>query len=264
VGIVQARQWTEVVNETAGSVAELLAPPGSRVQPGQPLLRLESPELTLDLAQARASQAEIETRLRAALLSEKANLKPLAGLLEAATNRVAKLTLDREYLTVRARHAGMWVAPELKDTVGRWLPRGTRLGLLVNASAFQFTATVPQKDADALFARQLLSAEVRLLGQVRAAVPVRRWEVIPGGQRVLPSAALGWHAGGEMPVAADDSQGVKSTEPFFEVHAELPFDERVALLHGRSGKIRFEQAWEPLLPRWIRNLRQLLQKRYQM
>ena len=263
-GIVQARQWTEIINETGGAVAELLAPPGSRVRAGQPLLRLSSTELGFDLAQARAAQTEVETRFRAALFTETANLKPLRGLLEAATNRVAKLRFDQDGLTVRARHDGIWIAPDVKDAIGRWMPRGTRLGLLVNPSAFQFTATVPQKEAGTLFTRRLLGAEVRLFGQVSDVLPSKRWEVIPGGQRMLPSPALGWHAGGEMPVAPDDPQGMKSAEPFFEVHAELPASERVALLHGRSGKIRFDQDWEPLLPRWIRELRQMLQKRYQL
>jgi hypothetical protein len=38
----------------------------------------------------------------------------------------------------------------------------------------------------------------------------------------------------------------------------------IALLHGRSGKIRFDLDPEPLLPRWLRRLYQLLQKRYQI
>ena len=37
-----------------------------------------------------------------------------------------------------------------------------------------------------------------------------------------------------------------------------------ALLDGRSGEIRFKLAPEPLLPRWIRSLWQLFQKRYQI
>lgn len=263
-GVVQGREWTQVVNETTGRVTELLAMPGSHVRAGQPLLRLENPELQLELAQARASQVEAETRLRAALAGETANLKPLLGQFEAATNRVAKLLADEQALTIRARHDGLWVAPELKDSLSRWLPRGTALGLLVNPAGFQFTATVKQEQADALFARHLSGAEVRLYGQVNRVVPIKRWEVLPGGQEVLPSPALGWHAGGEMPTAADDPHGVKSAEPFFEVRADLPDDDRVVLLHGRSGKIRFDQEWEPLLPRWIRSLRQLLQKRYQI
>ena len=263
-GVMQAQQWTQVVNETAGHLTELLAPPGKLVSAGQPLVRLRSVELELELAQARASKVEVETRLRTALARETADLKPMRSMLETATNRVAKLLADQMALIVRARHDGLWVAPELNDSVGRWLPRGTSLGLLVNPTRFQFTATVKQEEAAALFARKLAGAEVRLYGQVGDVLETHRWTVVPGGQGVLPSPALGWHAGGEMPVTRDDPHGVKSAEPFFEVHAELGADERIAFLHGRSGKIRFEQEWEPLLPRWIRSLRQLLQKRYQL
>ena len=74
----------------------------------------------------------------------------------------------------------------------------------------------------------------------------------------------GWQAGGDMPVATDDPRGVKSAEPFFELRAEVAGTNAVAYLHGRSGRIRFDADWEPLLPRWIRSLRQLLQKRYQL
>jgi putative peptide zinc metalloprotease protein len=263
-GVVQGREWTQMVNETAGEIAELLAPPGQAVRAGQPLVRLRSVELDVDIAHARAAQVEVETRLRAALAHDAANLKPLMGLLESATNRVAKLLGDREALIVRARHDGLWVAPGLSDSLGRWMARGTPLGLLVNPAGFQFTATVKQEEVEALFARKLSSAEVRLNGQVGEVIKTRQWEIIPGAQRQLPSPALGWHAGGDMPVAADDPNGVKSAEPFFEERALLPADARVAFLHGRSGRIRFDQEWEPLLPRWIRSLRQLLQKRYQL
>jgi putative peptide zinc metalloprotease protein len=263
-GVVQSREWTQVVNETAGHVAELLAPPGQAVRAGQVLVRLSSAELEIDLTHARAAQAEIETRLRAALAGDAASLKPLLGQFEAATNRVAKLLADREALIIRARHDGLWVAPELKDSVGRWLARGTPIGLLVNDASFQFTATVPQEEAEPLFARGLSRAEVRLHGQAADVLIVTNWQVIPGSQRTLPSPALGWQAGGEIPVAPDDPHGVKSAEPFFEVRAELPVTKSAALLHGRSGRIRFDEAWEPLLPRWMRSLRQLLQKRYQL
>lgn len=263
-GIVQARQWTQVVNEASGQVIEIIASPGGAVQAGQPLVRLQSDELAAELAQAHASQVEVETRLRAALAGESANVLPLLGALRAATNRVGKLLQDQASLTVRARHDGLWVAPELKDSIGRWMPRGTSLGLVVNPASFQFTATVLQEEAGSLFDRKLAGAEVRLRGEAGEVLQAKRWEVIPGAQRRLPSAALGWHGGGEMPVASDDPQGLKSTEPFFEVRAELPAVGKAALLHGRSGRIRFDQEWEPLLPRWIRSLRQLLQKRYQL
>jgi putative peptide zinc metalloprotease protein len=263
-GVLQAQQWTQVVNEASGSLAEILALPGENVRAGQKLVRFESPELAIELAQARANQLEIETRLRAVLPHDIANLKPLRGMLEAATNRVAKLEADVAALTVRARHDGRWVAPELLDSRHRWLPRGTPLGLVIDPASFQFTATVKQEEAATLFRSPLRRAEIRLFGQVDEILESRSWSVIPGGQRVLPSPALGWHGGGEMPVAMDDPKGLKVTEPFFEVRANVAATNAIAYLHGRSGKIRFDEDWEPLLPRWIRNLRQLLQKRYQL
>lgn len=263
-GVAQAIQWSRVINEAPGEMMELLSPPGVLVSAGQPLVRLRNAELELELEHARASQDEVETRIRTARANALSNLKPLFELLEATTNRMAKLLKDRTALTITARHEGLWVAPEMKDFVGRWLPRGTPMGLLVNPSAFQFTAAVKQEDAERLFGRALKGAEVRFYGEVDKVIVALRWEVVPGGQMVLPSPAMGWQAGGEMAVKPDDPSGTQSTEPFFEVRAELPSDAHAQLLHGRTGRIRFEQAPEPLLPRWIRSLRQLLQKRYQL
>jgi putative peptide zinc metalloprotease protein len=143
------------------------------------------------------------------------------------------------------------------------MARGTEMGLLVNAASFEFLAPVAQADGDALFGRRLRGAEMRLFGQAGVGISIERWRVIPAERARLPSAALGWAAGGEVPVALSDPQGQKASEPFFEVRAEVNAGAVAALLHGRSGKIRFDLEPEPLLPRWIRRIRQLLQQRYQ-
>jgi putative peptide zinc metalloprotease protein len=91
---------------------------------------------------------------------------------------------------------------------------------------------------------------------------VSKWDVVAGGKQTLPSAALGWAAGGAVPVSSDEPERAK--EPFFEIHAALLDNRAVAELHGRSGNIRFALEPEPLLPRWLRRLWQMLQKRYQI
>jgi putative peptide zinc metalloprotease protein len=167
-------------------------------------------------------------------------------------------------LVVRARHDGVWVAPDIEGANGRWLPRGSNLGLLVNPASFDFVATVMQEDAQALFAQKTASGQARLQGDASTRIRVDDLRVVPGGQITLPSAALGWRGGGDVPVALDDNQGDRATEPFFEVIGKLEPAGKVTLLDGRSGKIRFRLKPEPLLPRWIRRLAQLLQKRYQI
>jgi len=295
-GIVQARQRAGVVNEVAGVVRGLLAAPGARVAGGQPVVQLENRELELDLRDARAAYDEAAARLLQALSTTNADVKPLRSRLESIANRVAKLEADRAALTVRARLDGIWVAPYIKEMVGTVLARGTALGLVVDPRSFEFVATVKQVDADAAFggASEMLpaegaperagtaapdlsykspsrpgsertpglGAEIRLRGQAGGVMRALRWNVVPGGQRHLPSAALGWMAGGEVPVSPTEPE--KAAEPFFEVHASLPATAQPALLHGRSGAIRFDLPAKPLLPRWWRRLEQLVQKRYHL
>ena len=264
-GVLECRQWTQVINESGGYVDKLLAAPGARVTQGQPLIQFRNRELDLDFAAAQASYAEIQARLLQAMKTDSANLKPLTSRLESINKRLQRIESDRANLTVKARQNGIWVAPQMDEAVGRWLARGTSLGLIVDPAAFEFVATVVQEDVDSLFAHGIRpNAQVRLFGQAEAAIPAANFRKIPAEHRILPSPALGWAGGGEMAIAPDDPQGQRAAEPFFEVRADVQPAGDSALLHGRAGKIRFNLEPEPLLPRWIRRFRQLIQKRYQL
>ena len=262
-GVVRATERTELASATAGEVDAILAKPGSRVAAGTPLLQLKNPELRLMLEHAAARAEEVEARLLKATREGGVDLKPLLESKSASDERLAKLRADVENLTLRARHAGIWVAPGVQDYVGRWLPRGTALGLLVNPDSFQFVATVLQEDADQIF-QKTAPAEVRLDYEVGSVLTVPEWRVIPGEQRVLPSPVLGWGGGGDVPVALDDEKANRTAEPFFKVIGTLHNHDATPLFDGAAGKIRFEVGTEPLLSGWIRRLRQLLQTRYQL
>jgi putative peptide zinc metalloprotease protein len=264
-GIVMASQRSLLVNETAGCVAELRVKPGSRVKAGQALVQLKSPELELELADTKARLDGVTARLLQAMQEEPADVAPLSNLRDSVRGQMAKLTRDYQNLTVRAPHDGIWVAPEIEDEQGSWLRRGSNLGLMVDLAGFNFVATVMEEDVNALFARFIRGAQVRLRGEAGRALTVTNWQIVPGGQKTLPSAALGWAAGGAVPVATEnDTTGTQAVEPFFEVRGHLERRDGIALLDGRSGEIRFKLAPEPLLPRWIRLLRQLFQKRYKI
>ena len=263
-GVVKAAERTQVANETAGSIEAVLAAPGVKVKRGQALLKLRNHELELQLAAARSRLEEVNARLLKAMKEQSADVKPLSQLRESINAQLAKLARDTDQLVITARHDGAWVAPGIEDYVGRWMPRGSDLGLLVNPASFEFAATVMQEDVDAVLAQKARRADVRLYGDVATKLSVQDWRVIPGGQRMLPSAALGWRGGGEVPVASEDNQANRAAEPFFEVVGKLNVSPDVALLDGRTGKIRFQLESEPLLPRWIRRLWQLFQKRYQI
>lgn len=263
-GMVHARDHSVVCAETAGNLQEVLMPPGSWVEAGTPLVRLSSPELALEIKAAEAQLAEVEARWQNAMGAEPANLRPLQSALEVVRARCADLELRREALVIRARHAGQWSAPGLESAPGVWFSRGATLGVVVNPNEVFFDAVLAQSDAVRLFGIRVRRADVRVRGEATRDLHVTRLDIVPGEQTQLPSPALGWSGGGEVPVDPQDGEGCKTLEPFFEVRAALPGDSGVALLHGRTGRIRLVFDPEPLASQWLRKFRQLIQQRYQL
>lgn len=261
-GIVVAAERSYVIASVAGRVVRRLVEPGAAVEAGQALMVLENPELALELRAAAAAVEENELRMRAALGEQAANLKPLLARQNSLTNRLGRLRLDELGLTVRAAQSGIWVAPEVIESVGRWVPRGAPLGMVVGEGRREFVGTVPQSDADRLFRLRDPRAEVRLRGEAGKVLSTGRVRIVPGDTRDLPSASLGWMAGGEIATVARDPGGRVAAESFFEVRAPLPDGAGVRLVHGRTGRMRFELPPEPLLQQGWRRLLQLLQRRY--
>ena len=99
---------------------------------------------------------------------------------------------------------------------------------------------------------------------------VSDWRVVPGRQDLLPSPALGWNASGPVRVRLDDPRGLRAAEPFFLLVARVAppkvahADDPQVSWHGRTGVIRFDLPWAPLLVQWGRSFRQLLQSHYQL
>ncbi len=260
-GIVEAAGHAAVSTAAAGRVVELLTPSGTMVKKGQSLVRLENPELGHELAEAEARLAETLAMRRQAMESFVENLDPIDSRIAAVEKLVARLRFERDALLIRAEHDGKWHAPDLASYVGEWVPRGTEIGQTVPAGAYRFSAVVSQEEASRLFEGRLERGAVRLRGQAGIDLSVTSVGIIPAERKKLPSAALGWQAGGEVPVAADET-GREASESFFEVRVDLAPNSRAVLTHGASGAIRFELPDEPLGLQWVRKLRQMLQKRF--
>jgi putative peptide zinc metalloprotease protein len=263
-GIVKTRGYVRVATEAPGYLARVLAPPGSRVASGDALVLLKDDELAYEIAAVEARLTEARAYHRRAMQAQAADLAPLAIHIDSLEQRRRRLEVQREALTVKAPGPGLWVSPDLEDHLGSWRPRGAYLGDLVGEQGVEFTAIVSQQDASRLFGQNVRRASVRFYGQADAEVPARDFRIIPAEQETLPSAALGWHAGGDVRTAMTDTSGLKTAEPFFQVVAELAPAEGVAMLHGRSGRVCFRLKPEPLLLQWMRQFRQMLQKRYQL
>jgi putative peptide zinc metalloprotease protein len=262
-GVLEAVEHTVVANEAPGYIDKVLATSGAGVVRGQPLIQMRDPELEFEIAAVRAQHAEAQAMELRAMQQQTADLMPIRSRLAAISKRSRRLQQEEAALTVRAKHDGRWIAPEIDDLRGVWVPRGTSIGMVINSNTFYFSAVVAQKEASRLFTKdEIRGKEVRLRGQAGIVLPVSTLTIIPAEHQTLPSAALGWRGGGDIAVSLDDPSGVRATEPFFELRATIQPNGDAAILHGRSGRIRFELEPRPLLQQWFRKLRQLIQQRY--
>ena len=261
-GVLQAGQYSVVVSDVSGIVEEVIRADGSHVEAGQALYRLSNKELEFQIRAAESQLAENDAMLLRAMQHQTADLKPLESRAEATRKMLARLYQSREDLIVRAKHDGLWVTPDLGDTIGAWIQRGKPVGPIVDQSEFYFSAIVSQNEASRLFSNEIKGSEIKLFGQSVTSLPVLSTKVIPVERRNLPSAAVGWAGGGEVAIDMQDQSGTVSADPFFEVRAMVPGISNAVMLHGRGGRIRFELPPEPLLRQWLRKFRQLLQNRY--
>jgi putative peptide zinc metalloprotease protein len=255
----------QVNGESSGSLAEHLVMAGSWVHAGQALVRLENPDLLLEIRALRMQLQQIqaqELRAQALLL---ADLEPLRRQRLATQAELDNLERQRVALTVLAPVDGVWTLGDAGQGVGRWIAKGEAIGAIVDTRRHRFVAVLPQVSTHVLEGNIKLG-EVRLSGEEGSNLIMRDISVVPFEQGVLPSRALGYAGGGQVSVKLDDPTGLVAAEPFFRIHAS--FDTRqsndVALVHGRQGVLRITMAPKPLLEQWERSLRQSLQRRFQV
>lgn len=263
-GVLESEHYIRVVNDAPGYVDAILVSDREEVEAGTPLIRMSDRELELEIQAANAQREETLALQMQAMHQATADLEPIRKRLETIEKQLANLKEQAAALVVRARIAGIWVSPQSREMIGTWLARGSEVGAIVNQDGFRFSAVVSQDEASNLFADRIRKAEIRMFGQGGINLAVRDYQIIPFQHERLPSAALGWSGGGEVAVSMTDNTGLMAAEPFFQIYADLYQEPEMVFLHGRSGKIRFTLHPEPLLSQWVRKLRQLLQKRYQI
>lgn len=265
-GVLQASDFRELYSESGGTLVQVLVRPGSWVQAGQPLARLDNPELDYEVRAARRQREQLQAQELQAVSMAVANLQPLVRQRQAVEEKIAQLLQQQKQLVVLAPIEGIWSASELEASRGQWIGRGASLGTVVDDRSWRFVAVLPQVSTH-LFEAGVVYSEIRIGGQQEFNVRSASTEIMPFEQGQLPSAALGMAGGGEIAVQSGDTKGLAAAEPFFRIHAQLPPQEQAQALrrlHGRLGTMRITLPDSPLLVQWERGARQFLQRKFRV
>ena len=261
-GIIEPIRMAIVHAEADGFVENFL-PSGQRVSPAGPhLLQCENPELKAKYERLLAERRHLTARWRIAQTQEPAAAQILTEQIAALDEQIIRAKERLASLSLHAPLAGMWVSPDIDRIKGGYIHRGDRVGLVADLEDVIVRATADQQSAAILIAEAYPNVEIRIKGRPDMQVSGRILRILPAGQEHLPSAALGYAAGGTMQTALDDQQGTKSAERFFEIYVAPDETTDFRLLSGQRVVVRFETPAKPLLLQWWRSLLQLLQRRF--
>lgn len=264
-GVIEARTYENVIVGESGVVEGIYHYAGA-VHKGDTLMQLKNQELENQLEEKRAQLRETTMSYYQALEDAPENMMPLEKRIGALKQELVKLEEDRINLTVIASIDGIWDIKDLDSYKGRFMHQGDSIGLLLDTSAFDFVAVVSQEEGSRLFADKPRTVSIRLNGDAFVEIQVENIMAIPAASDHLPSAALGWLAGGEVETRMSNAQnGEQTVEPVYIVRAQMNNNLPAGFkYHGRTGKIRFDLGETPLAIQGIRKVRQALQKYYRM
>lgn len=257
-GVVWAPQQAEVRAGADGIVVELIAGPDQRVQPGDPLIRLEDPWLRTNVEMLEADRREVLARYEAARASNQVEAEMLKEQLATTTADLALARERLDALTIRSAESGVFLLDRPQDLLGRYLRRGDLLGFVADLSQATVRVAVTQADIGLIRERNQ-EVRVRLFDRLEEPVTARISRQVPTATDRLPSAVLGTRGGGSIPVDPQDKKGIKALQDIFDV--ELKLEQSVERLGGRA-RVRFDHGSEPLAWQGYRRLRQLFLRQF--
>jgi putative peptide zinc metalloprotease protein len=279
MAIVYALEDGFVVPDAPGQPAVVIS--GARVTKGQTtILRSANPELETQYRGLLAQKQEMEIKrdMSNAAAVERADDKdhdPAAqqdaiasakiyqGQVDAIDAQIQHVEQQIDWLTLKSPLDGEFTSPDIDQLPNSYVKRGQRVGVVADLDNPIIRFTVPQKMAAVLVKEHKPHLKMRLEGRPQDEFGGEIIEpIIPAGQEQLPSAALGFPAGGQMAVSQEDKHGTKAAEEFFEIQVK-PDGGHPRLLPGQRILGRFEAQPKPLMYQWYRTIQQLMSNRQQ-
>ncbi len=262
-GVVEPCAYAVVHMQTAGFVESVLDS-GRRTGPGGPVL-LTATNPTLE-ARGRHLQAEhrrLRVKRQTAQTREAAAAQIIDEKIAALGEQMQRTQMELAALELRAPIEGIWVASEADRLQAMYLDQGRRIGVVADLEHLRIRAVASQRVAARLIADPQTQVQIKIPGRPDIELCGHIDKIIPAGQERLPSAALGYAAGGSTRIVLDDPSGRRAAEPFFEILVVPALTETVRLRPGQTIALRFETAPRTLLVQGWRGLLQLFQTRFE-
>lgn len=259
-GIVWIPDEAIVRAEVDGFVERVVTEPGSKVQPGDPLVVCNDPALDTDVKVFEAQLQEVKARIRERFFDDLVKAKMLEEEQRYIEERLARARERQSDLVIRSKAAGTFVLPKAEDLPGRFVKRGELLSHVVDLKTITVRTIIDQGDID-LIRHHTHEVHVRLAERLADPMPATITRLVPAASEELPSLALSNEGGGRVPLDPHDSKGRKAMKKLFQIDLELPMQHGILNVGGRVY-VRFDHGRKALAAQWYRQGRQLFLARF--
>jgi hypothetical protein len=194
------------------------------------------------------------------------NIRPLQEQLTAVQNHLENLAQQQRAQTVYLPMGGIWAgASDAELYYGKYVPRGSYLGIVTQPNDWQFVGVLPQIETH-VFSSEIQSASIKIHGQAFLTLAADTPAIVPFDNGQLPSPALGMAGGGSIAVDPQDPQGLTAIEPFFRIETQIDVTNThgIELLHGALATLRMELTPTPLIVQLQRQFSQYLQQNFRI
>ncbi len=261
-GIVEPAQLALIHAESDGFVIDFLPSESIASPDGRPLVRAINPELEAKKASLLAERRGLEARHRLAETQETAAAQIIAEQIDALNESLARIQSQLDDLNLRPPLKGVWVAPEIEYLKGTYLRRGEKIGFVGSLDDLIFRVTAGQDVAAMIFEQAQRTVEVRIKGRPDRTLTGQIDKIFPAGSDELPSEALSYAAGGDLPTRSPTPRDRTAAEKFFEIRIKPAASDATALFTGQRVVARLTMTRKPLLVQWWQSARRLFQRRF--
>lgn len=253
-GVLSASGNTQIRVSSSGFVTEIVAQPGSWVEAGDLILRMSDPALEAQTKVLELQVVEAQARLQASL-RDRVESGIQRDLLSFRSQEYERILKRRNALNLVAHRSGELVLPELRSMQGRYLGRGEFIGDIVDFNTLPIQTLIREDDISAVRHRTN-TIEVKLVSQPQQSYSAQISRLVPSSTTLLPSTILSTEAGGVVATKpAADGEEPRAFNRHFRVMLNTKEMPKVRL--NERVHILFHHDPEPLMWRWLRNVRRV-------
>jgi len=255
-GVVSAPYESRVLAGSSGFLSKLVVTPGSIVKAGDTLIISQNESLDTKVDQYIGRLKELLVRYQTALAdSRQSEASILAEEITQARAELARSVEDQKELTVVSPSDGRYQLALPVDPEGRFIPRGTLLGYVLQPGEYNVKAAVGQDDIQSVRS-DVQAVSVRIAEGVDKTIQATLISTVPSAQKGLPSVALSVEGGGLFALDPEKQEKVEAFETVFLI--DLHLESSAAYRVGERAYVRFEHSPEPVGYRIYRSLRRVL------